>query len=89
MTETTITLSPDVLYQDVSGEAILLDLSSDRYFGLNPVGASAWRLLQAGAGRTELVERLLEEYDIGREELESDIHELLEQLAGMGLVRLG
>ena len=29
-----VTISPEVLFQEVSGETVLLDLSSENYFGL-------------------------------------------------------
>ena len=31
----TITLSPEVISQEVSGETVLLDLQSEHYFGLD------------------------------------------------------
>ena len=40
----TITLSPDVISQEVSGETVLLDLESENYFGLDAVGTRIWQL---------------------------------------------
>ena len=33
-----ISLSPDVISQEVSGETVLLDLQTENYFGLDEVG---------------------------------------------------
>ena len=41
-----ITVSPEVLFQEVGGEAVLLDLASESYFGLDDVGMRIWQLLQ-------------------------------------------
>jgi hypothetical protein len=41
-----ITVSPEVLFQEVGGEAVLLDLKSESYFGLDDVGMRIWQLLQ-------------------------------------------
>ena len=38
--------SEQVLSQDVGGEAVLLDLASEQYFGLNAVGTRIWQLLE-------------------------------------------
>ncbi len=34
--------SGEVLQQEVGGEAVLLDLASESYFGLDPVGTRIW-----------------------------------------------
>ena len=38
----TVTLSPEVISQEVSGETVLLDLESENYFGLDEVGTRIW-----------------------------------------------
>ncbi len=38
-------ISPDVLFRELAGEAVLLDLKSQRYFGLGEVGTRIWQLL--------------------------------------------
>ena len=39
-------ISDDVLVQAVGGELVILDLNQEKYFGLDPVGARIWALLQ-------------------------------------------
>ena len=52
MKDRTFQLSPDVLFQEVSGEMVLLDLNSEQYFGLDEIGARIWSLLESGAGES-------------------------------------
>ena len=85
----TITISKDVLSQEVAGETVLLDLASESYFGLDEVGTRIWQLLQEGAGREQLIDTLLDEYEVERAELERDVGQLLDGLADAGLVTLG
>ncbi|MBT6125779.1 MAG: PqqD family protein, partial [Halieaceae bacterium] len=42
-----VTLSPDVISQEVSGETVLLDLNSEHYFGLDEVGTRIWQLIDS------------------------------------------
>ena len=79
-------VSPDVLFQEVSGETVLLDLASEQYFGLDEVGTRIWALLNEGSDLGGIIERLLEEYAVGREELERDVRALLGQLLEAGLI---
>jgi hypothetical protein len=82
-----IEISEDVLFQEVSGETVLLDLASEQYFGLDRVGTRIWTLLNEGAGADAVVETLLEEYAVERETLAADVDELLARLAEAGLIR--
>lgn len=86
--EQKVTISPDVLFQEVSGEMVLLDLSSESYFGLDEIGARIWQLLHDGASVGEVLDTLLREYEVERGTLEVDLDDLLGKLADAGLIRL-
>jgi hypothetical protein len=83
-----ISISTDVLAQELAGETVLLDLASESYFGLDAVGTRVWQLLQSGAGQAELIETLLDEYEVERATLEKDIADLLQGLAEAGLITI-
>jgi hypothetical protein len=83
-----IEISEDVLFQEVGGETVLLDLDSEQYFGLDAVGTRIWQLLGEGAGAEAVVETLLEEFEVERATLAADVSTLLDQLAEAGLIRL-
>ena len=65
---------------------LLMDLASEQYFGLDVVGTRVWQLLQEGKSREQLLAVMLEEFEVGREQLESDIASLLEKLISAGLI---
>ena len=83
----TIEISPDVLFQEVGGETVLLDLESEHYFGLDAVGTRIWGLIGEGASVDAMVDTLLQEYEVERATLEADVAELLSRLAEAGLIR--
>ena len=85
--ERKIKISPDVLFQEVSGETVLLDLESEHYFGLDAVGTRIWGLIGEGVSVDAMVDTLLQEYEVERETLEADVAELLSRLAEAGLIR--
>jgi hypothetical protein len=76
----------DVLSQTVVGESVLLDLRSQKYFGLNEVGTRAWQLLQETDDVAAIHARLLDEYAVAPEQLERDLDELFGRLLAAGLV---
>jgi len=81
--------SKNVLTQEVSGEMVLMNLSSEQYFGLDAVGTRVWNLLEQGVAPADLLSILLREYEVEQQQLESDIEELLGQLLEAGLVQVG
>lgn len=88
MHDSTIEISREVMFQEVGGETVLLDLESEQYFGLDKVGTRIWKLINDGATTHGLVERLLKEYEVERPQLERDVSDLLNELAAAGLIRL-
>ena len=86
--DTILTRSGEVLFQEVGGEAVLLDLASERYFGLDPVGTRIWTLL-GDDDRLEVVcDALCAEYDAEPLLIRDDLLALVAQLAEAGLVKL-
>ena len=47
---------------DVADEVVLLSVQNGQYYGLNPVGASIWRLIQQPRTLAEVRDGLLDEY---------------------------
>ena len=86
--EQTFTVSEDVLFQEVSGETVLLDLASESYFGLDEVGTRVWQLLNDGHCLESLLGVMLDEYDVEPERLETDIRALLDSLLEAGLITI-
>ena len=84
----TIEISPDVLFQEVSGETVLLDLESEQYFGLDAVGTRIWTLIGEGVSIGAMIDTLLQEYEVERATLEADLADLVARLAEAGLIRL-
>ena len=82
----TIEVSDNVVAREVGGETMLLDLASGTYFGLDAVGGRFWQLLEEGKSPSTARDVMLEEYDVGADQLERDLENLLAELAANGLV---
>ena len=81
-------ISDEVLSQEVNGETVLLDLEGESYFGLNEVGTRVWQLLRDELNIGLVLDTLDGEYDVSREQLESDVAKLLGSLEESGLIKL-
>ena len=85
--DTILRRSDDVLFQEVGGEAVLLDLASEQYFGLDPVGTRIWELLDGQAALGDVHASLCAEYDAEAARIGEDLLALAGALAAAGLVR--
>ncbi len=83
-----VTISSEVLSQEVDGETVLLDLESENYFGLDEVATRIWQLLKDGDSLQTVFNTLLGEYDVDEKQLEKDLQEHLAHLVGAGLISL-
>ena len=83
-----VAVSPEVMLQEIEGESVLLDLKSECYFGLDPIGTRMWRLIERDGSLRSVHGALLEEYDVEPARLEQDLEMLIEELAKAGLVTI-
>lgn len=71
---------PLVVSARTADATVLMDRKRGTYFTLNEVGGRVWELVGTGSTPPEIVERLLEEYDVSREQLEADVAATLRHL---------
>jgi hypothetical protein len=80
---------PDgVLMRDLQGEAVILNLDSECYFGLDEVGTRMWAALTTTPDVAAATDALLAEFDVEPEQLRTDLDEFVAALADAGLVRV-
>lgn len=81
-----VAMDPDVLFRELDGEMVLLNLKDERYYGLDEVGSRTWQLLSEHGDVQQVIGQLLEEYDVDEERLRSDIAELIDELVSARLL---
>ena len=79
--------SDEVLHQEVGGEAVLLDLASEQYFGLDAVGTRIWTLLDGSTSLEAVHAALCGEFDAAPDRIQSDLLVLAQSLLDAGLVK--
>ena len=83
-----ISIPEHVLFRQLDGEAVLLDLKSQEYFGLNEIGTRVWTALQQGEELSALVEEIVRSYDAQAEQVRVDIDQLIKELQSANLIVL-
>jgi len=84
----TIVRSSNQVSTSLGEEVVLLGLQSEKYFGLKGVGTRIWEIIQKPKTVKEILDLLLEEYEVEPEHCEQDLLALLQQLAGEELIKV-
>ena len=78
--------SDQVSSEFLDGELVILGLKEGTYYGLNQVGARVWQVIEKPVFVKDLVDKLIEEYDVPRETCTAEVLNLLQELAAQGLI---
>lgn len=83
---------PGLLYRELGGETVLLDVDRGLYYGLDDVGTSIWRALRTSSGEPRPLEavhaEVLGQYEVEAERLWVDLLGLVGELEERGLVEI-
>jgi hypothetical protein len=83
-----VIVAPDVLFRLVGEEGVLLNLKTELYLGLDPIGARMWKLLTEAFSIQAAYERLLEEYNVEPTRLRDDLNQLLDDFVHQSLIEI-
>jgi len=85
---TQIRPNPKVMYRTLDDEAVLLNVQSGLYYGINQVGARFWELVGEQGNMGAIYRAMLQEFDVTAEQLWQDLERLVEALRAEGLVEI-
>ena len=77
----------DIVFREIEGEAVLLNLETGIYFGLNSTGTRMWRLIEEHHLLERVLAALEDEFDAPPPRLETELLEWVAQLEDKGLLR--
>lgn len=83
-----VRISDDVIFNNLQGEMVLLNLKTGIYFGLDPVGSRAWQLIQDHGRLGPVRDAMLEEYEVAADRIWKDLQNLVTRLSENGLVEV-
>lgn len=86
--DTELRLKPadGVIFQEVAGETVILDMRSEHYFGLDAIGTRFWELMKQGLTLAAISSQLLQEYEVDAAVLDGDLAALVRELLDAGLI---
>ena len=81
----------ELLKREVAGEAFLVPLGKTAYsfsglFALTELGSFIWDLLPETESEEQLLQRILDEYEVDEDTARTDLHAFLEKLRTMEIL---
>jgi Coenzyme PQQ synthesis protein D (PqqD) len=83
-----VSVSAGQISSDLGGEAVILNLKTGIYHGLNEVGAQVWTLIQEAKTVFDIKQTLLQEYEVEADICDRDLMTLLQELVAAGLIEV-
>ncbi len=81
-----VKLKKNLNVTDLSGEKVMIDFESGKYFMIKGSGNDIWDLIQDEITVEDIIEKLLAEYDVSREECEQSVQEFLGKLKELDFI---
>lgn len=80
--------SENVLFQEINGEFVLLNMESEQYFGLDEIGAQIWEGIVEELSPSAVLKQLEDQYDVESETLENDYINLIQDMKSENLITI-
>lgn len=84
--ETILQRHPNLLFNQVDGETVMLSMESSSYYGLDKTATRIWELLEKPIKLGELITNLVNEYDVSNEQCQIDTIDFVKKLINQSLV---
>jgi len=83
-----IILNQELLQSEIDGETIMMSIDNGKYYGLNTVASRIWEIIKDEPLFSELIEKLVEEYEIEQKQCEAETQEFLSKLIENKLIKI-
>jgi hypothetical protein len=78
--------APTSAWRLIAGEAVILSLDTKVLRGLNDVGSRVWDLIDGQRTVSDIIDVIVEEFDVPRAQAAGDVEAFARQLLDKGLV---
>lgn len=82
----TIVLKKKLEATDLAGEKVMIDFETGKYFLIKGAGNDIWDMLQEATTVESIVERLMSEYEVTREECQTSVMDFLDRMKSLGFI---
>ena len=75
-----VTRTDEVVASEMDNEVVMMSIEQGKYFGLDPIAADIWKLLERTKTAGELISDLRTKYEVEPAQCEKDVFQFLDQM---------
>jgi hypothetical protein len=92
MTEITlqsvITAKKEIVAADMDGDTVMMSIAAGKYYNLGKMGGVIWGMMAEPVAVATVVTKLLEQYEVTREQCETEVLSFLNEMNREGLLEV-
>ena len=70
--DTLLQRKPDILFNEIDGEVVMLSIENSEYYGMDRVGSHIWEKIKEPISFKQLVNNLIKEYNVNEQQCIKD-----------------
>lgn len=80
--------SDAIIFTEFDDAVVMMDVDEGRYYGLDPVGAKIWTLIESGPSVAEVCETLVATYEVAPGTCRDEVRAFMDELHRLGVIRI-
>jgi len=77
-----------MISSNIDGEAVMMSVENGKYYGLNELGTAIWELTENDISFEEIINKLMEDYEVEHKDCLRDVSEFLNDIHTKGLINI-
>jgi hypothetical protein len=83
-----ISAKKEIVAADMDGDTVMMSVEAGKYYNLGTTGGMIWKMLESPISVATLITKLLERYEVTREQCEADVLSFLNEVKKEGLLEV-
>ena len=84
----TLVRNPELLSVEMDGDLVMMSIESGNYFGVSGIGPSIWSFLETPKQFDEVVNEIVENFEVEPELAAADLHKFVAEMAQNGMIEV-
>lgn len=76
----------DYVFNEIDGEVVMMNIETGAYASMNATGKSIWNLLEQSVSIDAVINALVSEYNVSKQQCEKDIIPFIEKMIAQKIV---
>lgn len=83
---TIVRRNPEMVTSKIDNEIVMMSIEKGEYYGLDETGTYIWEMIETPVTVENLIQNLMNEFEVEMEQCQNDTLEFLKDLYGKGLL---